>query len=111
MEATGIYWVPVYAHLEGQFELIVGNATHIKSVPGRKSAWVAWASDAAGFNEIVLSRLDGARRVVLEVPEVVCGEPAFGLREGRVLLAWTALPSVDAKWRALYVADVTGAAW
>ncbi|NDD30774.1 MAG: IS110 family transposase [Proteobacteria bacterium] len=46
MEATGIYWVPVYAHLEGQFELIVGNATHIKSVPGRKtdvkdSEWIA----------------------------------------------------------------------
>jgi transposase len=46
MESTGIYWVPVYAALEGNFELIVGNATHIKNVPGRKtdvkdSEWLA----------------------------------------------------------------------
>jgi len=46
MEATGIYWVPVYAALEGGFELIVGNAAHMKNVPGRKtdvkdSEWIA----------------------------------------------------------------------
>jgi transposase len=38
--------VPVYSVLEGHFELIVGNATHIKNVPGRKTdvkdcEWVA----------------------------------------------------------------------
>lgn len=37
MESTGVYWMPVYAVLEGHFELIVGNATHIKNVPGRKT--------------------------------------------------------------------------
>jgi len=37
MESTGIYWKPVYAVLEGSFELIVGNAHHIKNVPGRKT--------------------------------------------------------------------------
>lgn len=46
MESTGIYWVPVYAALEDHFELVVGNATHIKNVPGRKtdvkdSEWIA----------------------------------------------------------------------
>jgi len=46
MESTGVYWMPVYAMLEGQFELVVGNATHIKNVPGRKtdvkdSEWIA----------------------------------------------------------------------
>jgi transposase len=46
MESTGIYWTPVYGVLEGHFELIVGNATHIKQVPGRKtdvkdSEWIA----------------------------------------------------------------------
>jgi transposase len=46
MESTGIYWVPVYRVLEGHFELIVGNASHIKNVPGRKtdvkdSEWIA----------------------------------------------------------------------
>jgi transposase len=46
MESTGVYWKPVYAVLEGHFELIVGNAHHIKNVPGRKtdvkdSEWLA----------------------------------------------------------------------
>jgi transposase len=33
MESTGIYWRPVHAELEGHFEVIVGNAQHIKNVP------------------------------------------------------------------------------
>lgn len=37
MESTGVYWKPVYAVLEGSFELVVGNAHHIKNVPGRKT--------------------------------------------------------------------------
>lgn len=46
MEATGVYWIPVYRVLEGHFELVVGNAMHIKNVPGRKtdvkdSEWIA----------------------------------------------------------------------
>jgi transposase len=46
MESTGVYWKPVYAVLEGNFELVVGNAHHIKNVPGRKtdvkdSEWLA----------------------------------------------------------------------
>jgi transposase len=46
MESTGVYWMPVYAVLEGHFELFVGNATHIKNVRGRKTdvkdaEWIA----------------------------------------------------------------------
>src|SRR5271166_1929159 len=46
MESTGVYWRPVYAVLEGHFDLIVGNARHIRNVPGRKtdvkdSEWIA----------------------------------------------------------------------
>src|SRR5438105_9118762 len=37
MESTGVYWKPVYAVLEGHFEIVVGNAHHIKNVPGRKT--------------------------------------------------------------------------
>lgn len=39
MESTGPYWLPVYAVLEAQpaLRLIVGNAQHIKNVPGRKT--------------------------------------------------------------------------
>ena len=46
MESTGVYWRPVYNLLEGQCELLVVNAQHIKTVPGRKTdvkdaAWIA----------------------------------------------------------------------
>ena len=39
MESTGVYWMPVYAVLEEHpsLILIVGNAQHIKNVPGRKT--------------------------------------------------------------------------
>jgi transposase len=46
MEATGVYWKPVWHLLEGDFELVLANAAHIKNVPGRKTdvsdaAWIA----------------------------------------------------------------------
>ena len=47
MEATGVYWTPVWKILsEGEFTLIVANAAHIKQVPGRKTdmndaMWIA----------------------------------------------------------------------
>lgn len=46
MEATGVYWKPVWHVLEGTFELVLANAAHIKNVPGRKTdvndaTWIA----------------------------------------------------------------------
>ena len=46
MEATGVYWKPVFNVLEEQLTCIVVNAEHIKAVPGRKtdvkdSEWIA----------------------------------------------------------------------
>jgi len=46
MESTGVYWKPVFAILEGPFELVVANAQHVKKVPGRKTdvkdaEWIA----------------------------------------------------------------------
>jgi transposase len=46
MEATGVYWKPVWHILDGQFTLVLANALHIRHVPGRKSdmtdaAWIA----------------------------------------------------------------------
>ena len=46
MESTGVYWKPVWNLMEGQFELLLANATHIRNVPGRKtdvkdSEWIA----------------------------------------------------------------------
>jgi transposase len=46
LEATGMYWKPVWHVLSGHFELVLANAAHIKNVPGRKSdvndaTWIA----------------------------------------------------------------------
>lgn len=37
MEATGVYWKPVWHVLEGRFALVLANAAQVKAVPGRKS--------------------------------------------------------------------------
>jgi transposase len=37
MEATGVYWRPVWRVLEDDFELMLCNAAHVKNVPGRKT--------------------------------------------------------------------------
>jgi transposase len=38
MEATGVYWIPVFEILESRgFQVILVNARHVKHVPGRKS--------------------------------------------------------------------------
>jgi transposase len=37
MEATGVYWKPVWAVLEERFECILVNARAVKQVPGRKT--------------------------------------------------------------------------
>ncbi len=46
MESTGVYWKPIFNILEGQVELLLVNAQHIKQVPGRKTdvkdcEWIA----------------------------------------------------------------------
>jgi transposase len=51
MEATGVYWKPVWAILEDDFELVLVNARHVKQVPGRKTdvadaAWLCRLAEA-----------------------------------------------------------------
>lgn len=37
VESTGEFWKPLYNLLEGNFEVLVVNAQHVKHVPGRKT--------------------------------------------------------------------------
>lgn len=51
MEATGVYWKPVWAILEDEHELLLVNARHVKQVPGRKTdvsdaAWLCRLAEA-----------------------------------------------------------------
>jgi transposase len=51
MEATGVYWQPVWHILEDDFQLTLCNARHVKQVPGRKTdisdaQWLAQLMEA-----------------------------------------------------------------
>jgi transposase len=51
MEATGVYWKPIWAILEDSFECVLCNARDVKQVPGRKTdvsdaAWLAQLAEA-----------------------------------------------------------------
>jgi transposase len=51
MEATGVFWKPVWAVLEDEFELLLVNARHVKQVPGRKTdvsdaSWLCQLAEA-----------------------------------------------------------------
>jgi len=51
MEATGVYWKPIWAVLEDEFALMLVNARHVKQVPGRKTdmsdaAWLCQLAEA-----------------------------------------------------------------
>jgi len=55
MEATGVYWKPVYYSLEGLFdELWLCNAQHVKNVPGRKTDLTdaEWLADVAAHGMV-----------------------------------------------------------
>jgi transposase len=50
MEATGVYWKPVWQVLaDSSFELILANAAHVKNVPGRKTD----VNDATWLSELL----------------------------------------------------------
>lgn len=49
MEATGVYWKPVWHVLEADFELVLANAAHVKNVPGRKTD----VNDATWLSELL----------------------------------------------------------
>jgi len=49
MEATGVFWKPVWAVLEDDFELLLVKARHVKQVPGRKTD----VSDAAWLCQLL----------------------------------------------------------
>src|SRR5580658_7582457 len=55
MEATGVYWLPIWKILlGGAFEMNIANARHIKAVPGRKTDMndAMWIADLAAYGLI-----------------------------------------------------------
>jgi len=54
MESTGVYWKPVFNILEeGDFEIILANARHVRNVPGHKTD----KKDSQWLSKLLLSGL------------------------------------------------------
>src|SRR6266581_4700209 len=83
MEATGVYWKPVWNILgDGRFDLILANAAHIKAVPGRKTDIndAMWIADLVACGLIRPSYVPGERqaelRSLLRTRKQLCREQA-----------------------------------
>ena len=64
MEATGVYWQPVWHILEDEFELTLCNARHVKNVPGRKTD----VSDAQWLCQLMEAGLSARQLRAAEAP-------------------------------------------
>jgi len=65
MEATGVYWKPVWHILsDGDFALTLANAAHVKNVPGRKTDTndATWLADLLAHGLIRASFVPEPRR-------------------------------------------------
>ena len=83
MEATGVYWKPVWNILsDGRFELTLANAAHIKAVPGPKTDMneAMWIADLVACGLIRPSYVPGERqaelRSLLRTRKQLCREQA-----------------------------------
>jgi len=81
MEATGVYWKPVWHLLEGYFELVLANAQHIRNVPGRKTdvSDAAWIADLLAHGLIrfgCAKAASGLRPPSLQPPGPPCASEA-----------------------------------
>jgi len=65
LEATGVYWIPVFEILEARgFQVSLVNARHVKNVPGRKSD----VSDAEWLRDLhIMGLLRGSFRPADEI--------------------------------------------
>ena len=109
MEATGVYWKPVWHVLsDGDFTLVLANAAQVKNVPGRKTdvADATWLADLLAHGRARRGmNAWGTKRTLLGhgtfvEPTCCCCDlwlPRASGQSGRSL-AWTAVPTERDEW-------------
>jgi TolB protein len=71
--------------------------------------WVAYGSaDPEAGNKVFFTSMDGGSTKTIDTDHKACGEPSIIESGGRLMLAYTALPSEGSDWRRLHVVDITG---
>jgi transposase len=122
MESTGVYWTPIYNLLEGlDLTLLVVNAQHIKTVPGRKTdvkdaEWIAdllrhgllRASYIPDRPQRELRELVRYRRSLVGTRAQVVNRIQKVLEGANIKLASVATNVVDASGRAMLEALLRG---
>lgn len=102
MEATGVYWMPVYAALEGAFDLEVANPLQIKTLRGQKTDRkdARWIAEQVRYGRIKRSfvpppefrdarKLARFRRQLIQARTTISNEIQRTLAEsGITLAAW-----------------------
>ena len=70
--------------------------------------WVAYGlEDPKKSSSIWFSKLDGSATFSYDTEHIACGEPSLTESNGKILLAYTALPAEGSAWRKIHVVDVT----
>jgi len=109
MEATGVYWIPVYEILEARgFEVLLVNARHLKNVPGRKSdvSDCEWIRELHSVGLLRASFRPTAEIVVLRA-YLRHRQTLLETRSGHVLRMQKALVQMNVQLP-LVVTDITG---
>jgi transposase len=122
MEATGVYWKPVWNILEGHVpEMLLVNAQHVKAVPGRKTDQkdAEWLADllqhgllrSSFIPPVPIRELRDLTRLLVSVVEDlnrVTNRIQKVLEDANIKLASVASDTVGASGRAMLDAIVAG---
>ena len=121
MESTGVYWKPIWNILEGQFEMLLVNALHIKQVPGRKTdvkdaEWIAQLlqhgllrnSFVPGAPQRELRELTRQRRQLIQTTASVANRIQKVLEDANIKLASVATDVLGVSGRAMLEALIAG---
>jgi transposase len=121
MESTGVYWKPIWNLLEGQFEILLVNAQHIKKVPGRKtdvkdSEWIAQLLQhgllRGSFVPVTLQRelreLTRQRRQLIDAKARVVNRIQKVLEDGNIKLGSVASEVLGVSGREMLRALIAG---
>jgi transposase len=121
MESTGVYWKPIWNVLEGQFEMLLVNAQHIKQVPGRKTdvkdaEWIAQLlqhgllrnSFVPAAPQRELRELTRQRRQLIQTRASVANRIQKVLEDANIKLASVAADVLGTSGRAMLEALIAG---
>jgi len=121
LESTGVYWKPIWNLLEGQFEILLVNAHHIKQVPGRKTdvkdaEWIAQllqhgllrGSFVPDTPQRELRELTRQRRQLIQARAAVANRIQKVLEDANIKLGSVATDVLGVSGRAMLEAIVAG---